>query len=152
MKKCIICGEKSSHKYCKKCYKKLKHTQKCIICNNITASKKDKYCEDCKKFRMWASSKVCKKRHMNMDVQFTIEWLAKKAKDTPRCELCGQELTYCAEGEYFNYASLDRINNEKVLNVKNVWIVCYKCNTTKSNRTLKEFINYCKLIVEKWGE
>ena len=150
MRTCIICGTISRHKYCKTCYKKSKHKVKCILCDNITKSNKDKYCEDCKKFRTWATSRIFNKKYLGMDIKFSIEWLAGKARNTTHCELCGHELDYNAGKDYSCYASLDRINNEIVLTEDNVWIVCYRCNTTKSNRTLTEFIDYCELITKRW--
>jgi hypothetical protein len=43
-----------------------------------------------------------------------------------------------------NHPILDRINNETVLRLDNVEIICWKCNSTKLNRTKEEFYEYCR--------
>ena len=47
--------------------------------------------------------------------------------------------------------TLDRINNNGVLTLKNTQIICMQCNTTKGSRTMKEFISYCAMVANKLG-
>jgi len=152
MHKCERCGKEASHLYCKSCYKKERSNNHCLICGAIVATKKEKYCSVCRPYNKWAHTRISNKKNIGIKVNFTSDWLTKKAHDTTHCELCDKELVYNAEGSYANFASLDRINNDEVLTEDNSWIVCYQCNTTKSNRTLKEFIEYCTMIADKWSE
>lgn len=48
-----------------------------------------------------------------------------------------------------NSPTIDRVDNEMFLNKDNIKICHYKCNITKQDRTLKEFIEFCKTIVDK---
>lgn len=150
MHKCERCGEETPHKYCKSCYKKERSMNRCIICETIVATKKELYCKTCRPFNKWAHTRIAHKKGLGIKINFSAKWLTKKAHDTTHCELCGKELVYNAEGSYANFASLDRINNDEILTEDNTWIVCYQCNTTKSNRTLEEFLDYCKRITERW--
>ena len=47
-----------------------------------------------------------------------------------------------------NSPTLDRINNENVITNENIWIICSRCNATKLDRTLSEFIDYCQYIID----
>ncbi len=71
------------------------------------------------------------------------------------CAICGVELDWRVGGLKMGKIqpkspSLDRINNDPFLTTSNVWVVCIKCNTTKNNRTMVEFVEYCKRVVEKF--
>ena len=81
-------------------------------------------------------------------VNLSVSDVEEMAKRTTNCPLCGIELNYRNSKSLFNSPSLDRIDNEKELNRENVMIICHKCNMTKSNRTLKEFVEYCRKISE----
>lgn len=103
-------------------------------------------------FRYWAS--VTRRNHKYKKkyvVNISLAELTKMAEKTLYCPLCNVKLDYSLEkGRIFdNSPSLDRKNNTNVLNIMNVWVICQKCNTTKQNRTIKEFISYCKLVVKK---
>ncbi len=152
MHKCERCNEYAKGKYCKSCYKKVRSSNKCILCDSILPTNKERYCSKCRPLNIWANSKIRSKKQLNMSICFSVDWLSKLAFTTTHCNLCGKKLVYNAEGIYANFASLDRIDNEDVLTEDNTWIVCYKCNTTKSNRTLKEFIEYCTMISQKWDK
>jgi hypothetical protein len=53
-------------------------------------------------------------------------------------------------GRKDNSPALDRKSNQKILNIDNVQILSDKCNATKHNRTMKEFIEYCKIVYFKF--
>jgi len=46
--------------------------------------------------------------------------------------------------------TLDRTNNEKVLRKDNIQILCLRCNVTKGDRTMKDFIEYCNNVAERF--
>jgi len=47
--------------------------------------------------------------------------------------------------------TLDRLDNENVIKRDNVLILCYQCNATKRDRTLREFLDYCRAITAKFA-
>ena len=47
---------------------------------------------------------------------------------------------------------LSEFSNCRHMTLNNIQIVCHSCNSTKRNRTMVEFIEYCKLIVKLYGE
>ena len=81
-------------------------------------------------------------------VNLTVDEICEIAKKVTNCPFCGIELNYRNYTTLSDTPSLDRIDNEKELNRENVMIICHKCNITKSNRTLKEFVEYCRKISE----
>jgi hypothetical protein len=49
-----------------------------------------------------------------------------------------------------NSPSLDRLDNEDVIRKDNILILCYKCDATKRDRTMEEFLSYCGAVVSKF--
>ena len=101
------------------------------------------------KFRYWAS--VARRNHKPKNiVNITLKELTEIAEYTEICSICKIKLDYSLnKGRHqYNSPSLDRMNNENYLDIKNVWIICRKCNTTKNNRTVQEFIEYCKTVIK----
>jgi len=93
-----------------------------------------------------------KKSNDRFIVELTVEQLYAIAVKTRRCPLCGcvldyQRGTHCRKT---NGASLDRKDNENVVTKDNVWVICSMCNTTKSNRTLDEFIEYMRVCLKNY--
>jgi len=46
--------------------------------------------------------------------------------------------------------TLDRLDNEGVIRNDNILILCYQCNATKRDRTLKEFLDYCRAVTNRF--
>lgn len=46
--------------------------------------------------------------------------------------------------------TLDRLDNEQIIRSDNILILCYQCNATKRDRTLKEFLDYCRAVSVKF--
>jgi len=49
-----------------------------------------------------------------------------------------------------NSPTLDRVDNQVEIRNDNIAILCYKCNATKRDRTLREFLEYCNAVVTKF--
>lgn len=102
----------------------------------------------------WACGSVTSHRNRGHVVDMTAKDLVNLALKNTTCQLCGVDL-YCGgisyrKGEnYLNSITLDRLNNEKVINKGNVLILCNHCNMSKGLRTLTEFIEYCRIIASK---
>jgi hypothetical protein len=88
--------------------------------------------------------------HKCQHIREEILALAKRAN---HCPICGRELVFGANkraSERRN-ASLDRIDNGEIKTINDVWIICDRCNQTKSDRSMPEFVQYCKTVYEKFG-
>lgn len=82
-------------------------------------------------------------------IQVSIEEVEELCRNTPNCKICGIEFKW-GEKKSIHSPSLDRINNEKILTNDNIQILCWRCNTVKGNMTMKEFIEYCNMVSEKF--
>lgn len=49
-----------------------------------------------------------------------------------------------------NSPTVDRVDNARYLDANNVVILCNKCNRTKGDRTFVEFVEFCKMIADKF--
>lgn len=87
-------------------------------------------------------------------VIITKEELINKINEINKCAICNKTLSKVyGRGKIFDDSlSIDRINNEKELRNDNIQVVCHNCNVTKQNRTMEEFVNYCKVIYLKFGD
>ena len=103
--------------------------------------------------RAWASHTRSAHRKMGFIVEVTTSEIIDLAASTVVCSICGVNLKW-ESGTYLrhNSPSLDRINNESVLHSDNIMIICHSCNSTKRDRTLSEFIEYCKMVASKKWE
>jgi len=119
-----------------------------------------KYSQDWRKEHRiyeWANATLSNHKRRGMVVDIARDVLIQLAKNSPCCKLCGIPLRWSVDSSKKNWAtfdspSLDRTENENSLNYNNIQIICHRCNTTKGSRTTKEFVAYCKMIAEKFGE
>lgn len=82
-------------------------------------------------------------------VNFTPEQLCEFVKDKNTCDFCECDLLWANKTgkPQQNSPSLENINLNVNINLDNIAIICRRCNTTKSNRTLKEYIEYINKIL-----
>ena len=92
------------------------------------------------------------KHHSNKNniINISVDEVVDLLEKSVYCPICGQKFTSTINGHQRNAPSLDRLNNEKELRVDNVWVICRKCNSTKLDRTMKEFYEYCNNVVTKF--
>lgn len=79
----------------------------------------------------------------------TCEELYQLASKTESCFICGIQIDWQLgnKGHMNNRSpTLDRLDNEDVIRKDNILILRYKCNATKRDRTLKEFLDYCRAV------
>lgn len=100
--------------------------------------------------RKWSMNTLWNHRKKNFETSLSIDELEKIAKETSECPICGQKLTW-GKSLSLSSPSLDRKNDSKVLTSKNCWIICNRCNVSKSDRTFPEFIEFCKSVSRKFG-
>jgi 5-methylcytosine-specific restriction endonuclease McrA len=141
-------NRKSSHKYapcldCSNAKSRLKYA------SNPKISKKNaKKRRALNPLHVWSyRSYSSHKRKYQID--FTLAWLESFALASPICAYCGATLDYNPphNSDYDHRATLDRLNNESILTISNVRIVCYRCNNAKGNRTLSEYLLHCDAVL-----
>jgi hypothetical protein len=102
----------------------------------------------------WAQGTIMWHKRGGMKVNVSLAEIVTLAKKSNVCLICGKELRWTqgngAKKLAHNSPTLDRINNEMELRNDNIQVICYTCNTTKHNRTMKEFVQYCKMVVDKF--
>jgi hypothetical protein len=178
LKKCSKCGETkplsefyiSREQYisqCKNCFcrnQKIRAINrnigkkicvKCGILQNINEFKNIiSHCNKCqsKKYhRRWSRHTISEHRRRGYIVNFSIDWLEEKTKSSSTCNLCGIALDWRDKKGMYNKSSptLDRRNNENELNINNVDIICYSCNSSKQAYPRDAYIKKCKLILSR---
>lgn len=102
--------------------------------------------------RYWGNKTINHHKEAGYIVKITNDELFNYIKDKDYCELCDKKLEWFNKKTAFSSPTLDRLNNENIVSINNVQLICHECNTTKGTKTQKEFIAYCKLIAERHGE
>lgn len=102
--------------------------------------------------RVWATRTRSMHRTNGFLVNIELNDLHEMAENIENCPICGCELKWLSGHGTVreNSPTLDRINNQSEMTIDNVWIICHRCNTTKRNRSMKEFVEYCKCVVNKF--
>ena len=103
--------------------------------------------------KYWCIHTISSHKKRGFKVLFTWQELLSIAEKTKSCPLCGDLLNWGVENKngrrQLDSPSLDRLNNDKTLTLKNTKIICWKCNNAKNEMSIKEFINYCKKIYKR---
>lgn len=158
MANCKVCGirltddnrysaGKNKRRYCKKCFcdaKRMRyredHPKKPLLKDNVT--------------RQWCHATIGHHKHGGFDLDFSIDELEDVAKTTTHCPICGVPLLWGrGYGNHANRPTLDRYDNRSGHETghDHVWIICAKCNRTKSDRSMSDFVAYCKRVVDTFG-
>lgn len=153
---------------------KIKTCSKCKQSKPLSCFQKSKRYKD--GYRCWCNdceSKACKKwkiqnpkmnwahhtrsdhKKKNIVINISNKDLLSFVANIETCNICGCKLNWGVDnkGSIFpNSPSLDRTNNEYEININNIQLICHKCNRTKGERTMKDFIRYCKNVYLKFGD
>lgn len=91
-----------------------------------------------KPFRLFAVNCITNHKANGFQVDITKDELEQLAKDSPVCAYCGETLEY-SSGKRANpkAASLDRVDNGKVMTKDNVVMCCYDCNRMKAEKSVE---------------
>lgn len=103
--------------------------------------------------RRWAIACLAGHRRREFVIEMTGKELYQLASKTDLCFICGCRLNWQLGNKgkmNRNSPTLDRLDNESVIRKDNAAILCYRCNATKRERTLKEFLEYCNAVVTKF--
>jgi 5-methylcytosine-specific restriction endonuclease McrA len=95
----------------------------------------------------WASASLTRHRIWGFKVLIKTNELVEIASRTPLCSYCGTALDYTPfKGSHqANSASVDRVNNEKTMQLGNVQIICMACNGRKGRRTHEQHLEHLGL-------
>lgn len=117
------------------------------------------WCKQCKgeihnRYRHWARRTKAGHRVRGFKVNLLQSDLEQLAMGTLSCPLCGCQLDWSVgKGRPAdNSPTLDRKENQNILNLDNIWIICYRCNWAKGKMPLPEFIGYCELIYKRYNK
>ncbi len=101
----------------------------------------------------WASASLAGHKRKGFEVNLNSKELAEIIKNTKTCNICGIDLEFGSRSKLsMDSPTVDRIDNGKKITKDSVWLLCHRCNTTKLDRSLDEFVEYCKMVVDKFGE
>jgi hypothetical protein len=105
-----------------------------------------------RKHYYWAHASIYAHKKSGLIINISPQELENIAKASIFCKYCGTNLNFNQrKGGLLNESpTLDRTNNDQILNKESVQIICRLCNSTKQNRTHEEFINYCRMIGNKF--
>ena len=102
----------------------------------------------------WVTTTLFNHNKSGYDICINRDELLSFVYDSKTCEICDCKLNWTSKGKkgrlVNNSPTLDRMDNEKFLAPHNVQIVCHSCNTRKHIGTMEEFVNYCKMIADKF--
>jgi hypothetical protein len=103
--------------------------------------------------RRWAIACLAGHRRRGYAIEMLSSELYQLALKTDVCFVCGRRLDWGlgSKGRMnMRSPTLDRVDNERVIRRDNIAILCYQCNATKRERTLKEFYEYCSAVVARF--
>jgi hypothetical protein len=103
--------------------------------------------------KRWASACLSGHKRRGHAIQLSYNELCEVALKTESCFICGKMLDWQLGNKgrmKDNSPTLDRVDNEIVIRADNIAIMCYKCNATKRDRTLKELLDYCRAVAARF--
>lgn len=103
-------------------------------------------------YRSWANQTLKNHERTGCEIAITVEELTELAAKTPNCMFCRTELGWgTRQGMRSNSPTLDRLHNGHMISKDTILILCMRCNRTKGDRPMAEFIKFCQLIGRKFG-
>lgn len=145
---CKECASKYQKEYRKK-YPEMRRRYERENRKRISEKAREKRLKNPHKY--WVSSTLRKHRYKGFKVNISRDELIEIAKNTTNCYFCDCKLEWgYGKGASKNSPTLDRINNEGVLTLKNTQILFRRCNGIKQEKSMQEFIEYCTIISNKF--
>jgi 5-methylcytosine-specific restriction endonuclease McrA len=128
------------------------HQSKCKECQR----RDDKIYLRSDEVRTWARYTIASHKKCGYKVEFSVTELVEFLNGDTHCKICGKKLDFSVgtknSGVKHYSPSLDRVDNAGVLTLENIQLLCQECNRTKGNKTMRDFINYCSMVAEKFGD
>jgi len=103
--------------------------------------------------RYWVNATLGNHKRKGHIINIKPDELEQLAKNTNYCPICGIKIKWYMGGKNKkpNSPTLDRIENKNEININNIQIICDKCNVTKQDRTMKEFVEYCAKVSNRFA-
>lgn len=104
--------------------------------------------------RVWCISTLSQHKHNGYIINISLDELYNYVKSAKYCYICGKELDWTIGKKHSNHNSptLDRLNNEKEINIRNIQILCRDCNISKSNKTILELVSWAEQVIKVYKE
>jgi len=104
--------------------------------------------------KAWCKGTIYGHKKRGYKILFGYKELLPIAKNSMCCSICNDKLSWILKNgtTQSNTPTLDSVDNKKILSLKNIQILCHKCNRTKSNRNMKELYKWCKSFIEKFKQ
>jgi len=151
---CKKCQSKNAKKYYQENKNNLKKYQRRYYQNNKEKIKKQfKNWRKKNYHRYWTLATLNNHKRSGYIININPDESEKMAKKSIYCPICEFKLNWSFGIKLriqSNSPTLDRIDNNKILTLNNIQILCKKCNVTKQDRTMQEFIDYCTMISNKF--
>jgi hypothetical protein len=105
-------------------------------------------------YETWVRAVRNHHKKQGYELRFSFDELVELGKRSLICDICETIFDwnyYLHGGRTQDSPTLDRMDNEKILNMSNIQIVCMRCNLTKNDRTMTQFVKYCDMVVKKFS-
>jgi 5-methylcytosine-specific restriction endonuclease McrA len=131
----------------------------CKICQNAKVKRtKEKYKEiyrykrylENRSIQKWISNSLYSHRRKGIIIKVDRETIKHLIAQARNCPLCGVKMKFGNRKVRMNSPTIDRVNNSKIINKNNIWIICWECNMTKGKKSLKELVKFCKKVYFKF--
>lgn len=101
----------------------------------------------------WSIKTLSSHKMRGFIIKISANDLYEKVLKIDYCELCNKKLSWYRTGKIqHNSPTLDRLNNENIINKYNIQILCHECNSTKRKKTIPELLEWCKKVIEVYGK
>lgn len=100
----------------------------------------------------WARMTLANHKRNGFVINISKKELTELASKTDKCVICDSPLTwgYMNGAKIRSRPSLDRTDNDIVVSYDTIQILCFRCNTMKGDRTMKEYVDYCTYVANKF--
>ena len=105
-------------------------------------------------YRSWAKNTKAHHESKGVVVDFSMDELERVARIHDRCMLCGKPLHYGRKengNTSDNSPTLTSVNNSNHIDKNSVFVLCIKCNSLMQNRSMVELLDFCRMIIHKFG-
>lgn len=107
--------------------------------------------DTCSAQKLWARATYGQHKAKGIKFNFTVKELENFAYSFDNCSMCELPINWNNNKIQDNSPTLENINCKNLLDLKDVDILCFSCNRTKQDRTMKEFVNYCTYMADKFA-
>lgn len=136
--------------YCKTCHKKYTKTYQQKPQHKIKLTENLKRYRQNNRRRIWATKTLSEHRRRGCQFNFDVQELMTKAEQNSLCEFCQQPIIWNNTKIMDNSPTLERLHNQLTTNnISEIAIVCFKCNKSKQNRSLEEYIHYLEQLLPR---